>query len=230
MMGLAIADSREEEGRPSPAPEKILKLYKGDSFKNGWNQRRQYFWDKRQSDHGAVVFLGDSITQGWASLPESFPSLKVAGRGISGDTAEGLIFRLKEDVLSLDPAAVVILIGTNDLDFKKTPTEIARNIGKLLEAVETHRKGTPVIVCKVMPRGNTKRDSIVALNELLEKMVVGRATVFLCDTYTPFVNAEGGASSAFFSDRLHPNEDGYRKWAEVLVPVMERAKVWGGRR
>jgi lysophospholipase L1-like esterase len=63
------------------------------------------------------VFLGDSITQGWNDLASAFPDMKVANRGINGgDTTRGVLIRLQDDVLSLDPAAIVLLIGTNDLE------------------------------------------------------------------------------------------------------------------
>jgi len=87
-----------------------------DWFRALWRERRLKWWNDRERDQGAVVFLGDSITQGWASLAKDFPDLKVANRGISGDVTRGVLYRLKEDVLDLNPAAVVLLIGTNDLE------------------------------------------------------------------------------------------------------------------
>ena len=92
-----------------------------------------------QQDEGAVVFLGDSITQGWGDdLGGAFPGMKVANRGISGDTTRGVLIRLKDDVLALKPAAVVLLIGTNDLAEKAEPETIAGNLKLILAELKKH--------------------------------------------------------------------------------------------
>ena len=88
---------------------------------------------REQKDQGAVVFLGDSITQGWdVGLQFAFPGVKIANRGISGDTSRGVLIRLQEDVLALNPAAVVLLVGTNDLEEGATPDTIAGNLKLIL--------------------------------------------------------------------------------------------------
>jgi beta-glucosidase len=85
-----------------------------------------------QKDQNSVVFLGDSITQGWGdTMGGSFGEIKVANRGISGDTTRGVLIRMDEDVLALHPRAVVLLIGTNDLEEGADPETIAANL-KLL--------------------------------------------------------------------------------------------------
>src|SRR5688572_21668304 len=100
-----------------------------DWFKKLWRERRTAWAGRVEQDRGAIVFLGDSITQGWHdNFDNSFPELRTANRGISGDTTRGVLLRLQEDVLALNPAAVVLLIGTNDLDEPgNTPWTIAAN-------------------------------------------------------------------------------------------------------
>ena len=72
--------------------------------------------------------LGDSITQGWGpKMGNSFPGVKVANRGISGDTTRGMLIRLQGDVLALNPKGVVMLLGTNDLEENAAPKTIAEN-------------------------------------------------------------------------------------------------------
>src|SRR3954469_12707839 len=95
---LQIPDS--DEGLPGAGP-----IRRADWFKKLWAERRSA-WSKRvQQDEGALVFLGDSITQGWGdNIGGAFPGAKVANRGISGDTTRGVLIRLKDDVLALKPA------------------------------------------------------------------------------------------------------------------------------
>jgi len=85
-----------------------------DWFAPHWRELRMKWHQERDHDRHAVVFLGDSITEAWPDLAHAFPDIKVANRGISGDTTRGVLARLQGDVLTLEPAGIVLLIGTND--------------------------------------------------------------------------------------------------------------------
>jgi lysophospholipase L1-like esterase len=208
-----------DEGLPGAGPIRRMEW-----FQNLWRQRRAGWSKVADQDRGAVVFLGDSITQGWGGgLGAAFPGVKVANRGISGDTSRGVLIRLKEDVLALDPAAVVLLIGTNDLDEGATPEIIAGNVKLILAAIKAHNPVTPVILCEVMPSSaSLKRpaDQIKALNGLLLAAVKNDAQVIPLETWRLFADANGDAPAAEFPDLLHPNEVGYAKWAASLRPLL----------
>jgi len=195
-----------------------------DWFRELWNQRRGAWAKRTNEDRGAVVFLGDSITQGWGdNLGGTWPGLKVANRGISGDTTRGMLLRLPGDVLALKPAAVVILAGTNDLEEQATPEQIAGNLRLLIAALKKHRADLPVVLCQVFPSSASKQRpaaKIRQVNTLLAGLVKSEPQVTLLDTWTLFANAEGDAQPAEFPDVLHPNEVGYRKWGRALTPVL----------
>ena len=107
---------------------------------------------------GAVVFLGDSITQGWEKdLPAVFPGMKIANRGINGDTTRGVLIRLQDDVLAVNPAAVVLLIGTNDLEEGATPDVITGNLKLIVAALEQRYCKMPIVLCQVFPSSATKQ-------------------------------------------------------------------------
>jgi lysophospholipase L1-like esterase/poly(3-hydroxybutyrate) depolymerase len=198
-------------------------IRKWDWFRNLWHERRLAWWNSREKDHGAVVFLGDSITQGWGSLREDFPNLKVANRGISGDLTRGVLYRLKEDVLDLDPKAVVLLIGTNDLEDGGDPETIAQNMKLILARLKAHNPKMPVVVCKVMPSSEKMRrpaDKIRKVNALVDDLVKGDPQFIRCDTWTIFANEQADARKEEFPDLLHPNAAGYAKFAEALRPVL----------
>ena len=115
-------------------------------FSKLWLERRSSWAVQVSKAQGAVVFLGDSITQGWGDeAGKAFGSMKVANRGISGDTTRGMLVRLREDVLALNPSAVVLLAGTNDLEEKAEPRVIADNIELILDALKEHRADLPVV-------------------------------------------------------------------------------------
>ena len=87
-----------DAGVPGEGP-----LRRTDWFRGVWRNRRTSWLGRTEAQRGSVVFLGDSITQGWGDdFRGSFGQLKVANRGISGDTSRGLLLRLQEDVIALD--------------------------------------------------------------------------------------------------------------------------------
>ena len=170
------------------------------------------------------MFLGDSITQGWGDdLRGAFPGVKVANRGIGGDTTRGVLLRLKQDVLELDPAAVVILVGTNDLEDGAAPEVVAGNLKLIVAAVEQHDPQTPIVVCQVFPSSATKQRpaaQVKALNALYLAAVKSDPRVTYVETWPLFAGPDGDALAAEFPDLLHPNEKGYAKWAAALRPIL----------
>ena len=200
-------------------------------FRKLWETRRSE-WDKsKEADQGAVVFFGDSITQGWGTLAQDFPKLKVANRGISGDTTRGLLTRIQGDVLDVKPRAVSLLIGTNDLDQGGSPETVAENMKAIIAALHKANPKMPVILNKVMPRGPKKDrnfpELISKLNALCEAAFKGDPLVTFHDTYALFVNAEQSVNKDEFPDLLHPNGVGYAKWTTALQPIFEKLNLGG---
>jgi lysophospholipase L1-like esterase len=193
-------------------------------FQNLWRERRSQWSKQADQDRHSVVFLGDSITQGWGGgLGAAFPGVKVANRGISGDTTRGVLIRLSDDVLALDPAAVVLLIGTNDLEEGATPEVIAGNLRLILAALEQHDPRMPIVLCQVFPSAPTMKrpaEQIKATNALYRAVVKNDARVTLLETWPLFAGPDGEATLGEFPDLLHPNEAGYAKWAAALRPVL----------
>jgi lysophospholipase L1-like esterase len=208
-----------DDGLPGAGP---IRRY--DWFQRLWLEKRTGWAARVERDRHAVVFLGDSITQGWGDdLGGAFPGLKIANRGISGDTTRGLLIRLKEDVLALQPSAVVLLIGTNDLEEKASPETIAANLKLLLAELWRHNPHLPVILNQVFPSSATKSrpaDQIRKINALYAAAVKGDPRVTILDTWPLFADAQGDAKAAEFPDLLHPNAAGYAKWAAALRPLL----------
>lgn len=206
------------DGLPGEGP---IRRY--DWFSNLWKNKRSTWAKQVEKGQGAVVFLGDSITQGWGDqLGGSFGDMKVANRGISGDTTRGMLIRLEEDVLSLNPKAVVMLMGTNDLEEQAEPETVAANAKLIVEALKKHDSEMPIILCKVFPSSETKSrpaDKIQKINELYEQLAQGDSQVIVLETWLPFANEKGNAKPEEFPDLLHPNKEGYAIWAAALRPI-----------
>ena len=152
-----------DEGLPGAGP---IRRY--GWFQDLWKKKRSAWAEQVQADQGALVFLGDSITQGWGdNMGGSFPGVKVANRGISGDTTRGMLIRLEEDVLALNPKGVVLLMGTNDLEEKAEPETIAANLKLIVEALQQHDAKMPIVLSLVFPSSASKRrpaDKIKKIN------------------------------------------------------------------
>ncbi len=198
-------------------------LHRADWFQNVWRERRSAFARSAEEDRGAVFFLGDSITQGWGGgLGAAFPGVHVANRGISGDTTRGVLYRLEEDVLALDPEAIVLLIGTNDLGEGASPELIARNLERILSQIKEHDADLPVILCQIFPSAESMRRpsaKIRETNALYLETVRGDPQVIYLETFPLFADEAGDAQAELFPDLLHLNLRGYAKWAAALRPV-----------
>jgi lysophospholipase L1-like esterase len=213
---LGIPDT--DEGLPGSGP---IRRY--DWFRKLWSERRSTWAQRVEQDRHALVFLGDSITQGWGDdMGGSFPGVKVANRGISGDTTRGVLIRLDQDVLALQPSGVVLLIGTNDLEEGAEPETIAANLKLILAKLKAHNAKMPIVLCQVFPSAESKKrsaDKIKKVNQLYGAAVKGDAQVTLMETWLLFSNPQGDARPEEFPDLLHPNQAGYAKWAAALRPI-----------
>jgi len=193
-------------------------------FQNLWLQRRSAWAGQVAADQGALVFYGDSITQGWEQgLPAAFPGVKLANRGISGDTTRGLLVRLEQDVLALNPSGIVLLIGTNDISDVMRNDAIAANVVELVDRIKAHSTEVPIILCEVFPSSPTMErgpEYIKDLNTRYRAAFKGDPQVIILDTWTLFADETGNAKRDEMPDLLHPNEVGYAKWRAALWPIL----------
>ena len=206
------------DGQPGVGP-----LRQADWFRNLWNSKRQEWAKSTERDQGSLVFLGDSITQGWPKLDGYFPGVKIANRGISGDTTRGMLIRLKQDVLALNPKGVVLLMGTNDLEEMAEPESIANNVTVILQELKSHNSKMPIVLCLIFPSSESMSrptTKIQAVNKLLTQAVKGDSQITVLDTFKLYANEMGDAKAEEFPDLLHLNKAGYDKWAAALRPLL----------
>lgn len=217
-------DSKDNTAWPGKGPIR--------SF-NWMADNRAFFWTQREKAQHAVVFVGDSLVGNWKAplMASAFPGLKVANRGIGGDVTRGVLFRFKEDVLDLNPRAVVICIGTNDLSTHAEPAVVAQNISLLLDRARDHNPAMPVVVCTVPPRANPKAplqraDAVTDLNTRIRALAEGRKNVVVFDLFSALSTPEGAPKPEYFNaDLLHPAPAGYVQWGARLAPVLDSLRL-----
>jgi len=201
-----------------------------------WNQLGRYHDDDARlegeaPEKGRVVFLGDSITDGW-KLAQYFPGKPYVNRGISGQTTPQMLVRFYPDVLNLRPAAVIILAGTNDIARNTGPeTEemIEDNIRAMCELAQKH--SVKVVLCLLLPVSDyTPRHQtdhrppadILKLNEWLRDYAA-EIEAQVGDYYSVLVDSKGMLKEGFSDDGLHPNDPGYALMAPVAEAAIARA-------
>ena len=186
--------------------------------RNHYQQRADFFhhYPLNKDD---IVFLGDSITDG-GCWDELFPGLPVKNRGINGDTTIGVLNRI-EDILNYKPAAIFLLIGTNDLPWfeYRHDEDILKTYGQILERCKEISPETKVFVQSILPRAKSFAKRIRELNIHLEIL----AEEFQCtyiDLYTHFAGANGELNLLYTNDNLHLMSIGYACWVEILAPYL----------
>ncbi|HVJ69162.1 MAG TPA: GDSL-type esterase/lipase family protein [Caulifigura sp.] len=209
-----------DEGVPGAGP-----IRRSEGFHKTWDGRRAAFAKTAAMEGGSLVVFGDSITQGWGGrLAKHFPGAKIANRGISGDTTRGMLYRLQDDVLNLDPTGVVMLMGTNDLAEGATAEQIVGNIKLMILQMKAKNPSIAIVLCTMFPSSSTKdrpAEKIKEVNSALLAAVKGDSSVIVVDAWSMFADADGNAPAALFPDLLHLNDAGYEKWANALRPVLE---------
>lgn len=178
-----------------------------------------------------VVFLGNSITDGWAKyFPTMFPGKPYVGRGISGQTTPQMLVRFRQDVVALKPKVVVILAGTNDIAGNTGPSTlemIEDNLASMTELAKAN--GIKVVLSSVLPvydypwkRGIMPAPKIVALNAWLKQYAHSAGAVYL-DYHTAMKDARDGLSPELAKDGVHPTEAGYRIMAGLAQQAIDDA-------
>jgi lysophospholipase L1-like esterase len=169
-----------------------------------------------------IVFLGDSITEE-GPWEEIFPDLRVRNRGISGDTADGVLKRL-DQVTRGQPAKVFLLIGTNDLFRGDSEDEIVANIIEILARLKDETPDTEVYLQSVLPRAPAYRARIEALNSRLSEVALENGVEWV-DLYPHFVDsATDGIREELSNDELHLLGPGYALWRDQIELAVRRGE------
>lgn len=174
-----------------------------------------------------VVFMGNSITQGWKDArPEFFNKNPYICRGISGQTTPQMLVRFRQDVISLHPKVVVILAGTNDIAGNTGPSTldmIEDNLASMAELANAN--GIRVVLSSVLPvydypwkQGLQPAEKIVTLNAWIKKYCEEKGFIYL-DYFTPMADERHGMKAELTYDGVHANVEGYK----VMEPLAQEA-------
>ena len=199
---------------------------------NWMTDQRAYFWTLRTGGRKAVVFVGDSLVGGWKNLRQAFPGINVANRGIGGDVSRGVLFRFQEDVLDLEPRAIVFCVGSNDLSAHAKTDDTISNIATAVQWAQEANLKTPFILCTIPPRNVPNapivEGSLEALNDRLKAFARGKSNVVLLDLHAAMANPDGSINPTYIGkDGIHLTAAGFEKWGALLRPILESHGIAG---
>lgn len=190
-------------------------IYK--TFLEPAHQMKASQFEELDSPPGAVVFMGDSITAGGA-WHEWFPEHSVVNRGIDGDTASGVRARIGV-ALRNAPAAVSLLIGTNDITRGRKNAEILADLGGIVASIRTQAPEAGILLHGILPRQAKYRGRIDDLNTHYRQIAEDTLGVVYVDLWPTFANGDS-LRDDFTLDGLHLNGAGYRAWADAIRPIL----------
>jgi len=205
----------------------LISFGQASKFATYYDQRKSLF-EILPDTKNEIIFLGNSITDGseWFELLQN-PRAK--NRGISGDTSEGVLFRLYQ-VTRVQPAKVFLLIGINDLSKNVSPDTVYANICKIVSTIRTKSPKTKVYVQSILPVNNTfktfsahtSRTPLVKdINQRLKNICPKLGATFV-DLFSELKNPNDDLLNPLYTnDGLHLLGEGYKAWLQVILPYLK---------
>jgi lysophospholipase L1-like esterase len=248
--GSLVAAAMIATGYPQPAPNApaapastqptanraVLPVSRPDGW---WVKRNDSFNARAKLGDIRVVFLGDSITQGWEGAgkdvwAEHFEKMKAVNFGIGADNTQHLLYRIQNGNLDgLDkpiregaaiPKLVVMMIGTNNSnkdDF--TPQQIADGVKACIDATRQKLPQAKILLLAIFPRGekpDAQREKLAATNSILKTFATPDAITFM-DIGDKFIGEGGTISKEIMPDFIHLSPKGYEIWADAIEPTVK---------
>jgi lysophospholipase L1-like esterase len=203
-----------------------------DALQNDWPNLAKYRDANAKlappaPNENRVVFMGNSITEGWTDFfPSMFPGKPYINRGIGGQTTPQMVVRFHQDVIALKPRVVVILAGINDIAGNTGPSTlemIEDNLRAMTEMAKAN--GIRVVLSSVLPAydfpwrpGMGPAQKVVALNAWMKNYAAKAGAIYL-DYHSAMADARQGMREGLSSDGVHPTVAGYR----LMAPLVEKA-------
>lgn len=225
------------------APSKNLAVSPVPRMEAGNQARHAKFNEISKLGEAQLVFLGDSITQGWegagkAAWEKHWAALRAANFGIGGDRTEHVLWRLENGNFDgLKPKAIVLMIGTNntghvgrpqkELDgaiYHCTAEQTAEGVKQILAKLKIKAPEAKILLLAIFPRGADANDAFRKQNDATNAIIktfADEQTVFFMDVAPKLMQPDGSLSKEIMPDLLHLSPQGYEIWAEAIEPKVK---------
>jgi lysophospholipase L1-like esterase len=200
-----------------------------------WVARHEGFVAIAKKGNVDLLFMGDSITDGWRGRGlnvwnKYYAPQHAANFGISGDRTEHVLWRMDNGELDgIKPKVVVLMIGTNntgkekDGHLRNTIPQVIEGVTAVVKDIQAKLPETKILLLAIFPRGTIddfQRGEVAVINQALAKLDNGNNVKFL-DIGSKFLEADGTLPRSIMPDLLHPNEQGYQIWADAMNPTLD---------
>ncbi len=190
---------------------------------------------KEASGEYDLEFIGDSITQGWESngkkiWAEFYGQRKCLNFGVSGDRTEHVLWRFENGQLDGVKAKVaIVMIGTNNSNKNKdgtdtyTDADILEGVTAFVQQIRARQPESNVLLLGIFPRAKVfspQRGRLLEINQALAKLDDGQH-IFYFDFGSQLIEKDGSIAKTIMPDALHPNEAGYKIWANAMEPKLK---------
>jgi lysophospholipase L1-like esterase len=195
-----------------------------------WTQMHEGFLKRAKQGKIDLLFLGDSITQGWgnnAVWQKHYGGLNAANFGIGGDTTENVLWRIRNgEIEGIAPKVTVLMIGTNNFGLEgHAPNDVAKGVATIVETLRKKLPSTKILLLAIFPRdekpGADIRARIRKVNDQIATLD-DKKTVRYLDLGPKLTNADGSISKEIMPDFLHLSEKGYQIWADGMDPLLKQ--------
>jgi beta-glucosidase len=236
--GVLVPPQEPRQAAPAAAPALHSALAPADRLGEAWWKERFDAANARIAQGDVdLIFLGDSITQGWEDVgkdiwAEFYGKRKALNLGFSGDRTQHVLWRLERhglEALAKPPAGlasprlVVLMIGTNNSNgADNTAQEIADGISAVVRSLRSRLPETKVLILAIFPRGakpDEQRGKNAQASALAAKIADGKMVRYL-DIGPKFLAEDGTLTTDIMPDLLHLSPTGYGIWAESIEPVV----------
>ncbi len=202
----------------------------------GWQDRAKLLDERlRQVNDTEILFIGDSITQGWEGggareiWEKYYAPRKAVNLGIGGDRTQHVLWRLEKAPLDgVKPKVAVVMIGTNNSNGEdNTPGQIAEGVAAIVKKLRERLPNTKVLLLGIFPRSENfspQRGKLTQINQVLAKLDDGKNVSYL-DIGHRFLNSDGTLPAEIMPDYLHLSPKGYQIWADAIEPKLAELLV-----
>ncbi|MCW3848228.1 GDSL-type esterase/lipase family protein [Sphingomonas sp. LB-2] len=205
-------------------------------LREDWPGLRRYAEDNRKLlASGAktnIVFLGDSITEGWRDKRPGFFTPGRVGRGISGQTTPQMVLRMMQDVIQLRPRYLHFMAGTNDIAGNTGPMTVPQTLDNIRLVADIARaNGIKLLLACTPPADHFPwRPGLQVVKPIREinawSAAHAKALAATWVDYTPVLaDASGAMKPGMAFDGVHPTEQGYVAMESVIGPLLKARAI-----
>ena len=173
----------------------------------------------------AILMIGSSSIVKWTNAPAQFPDHRLIMRGFGGSYLSDSVAFVDRIVIPYKPKLILLYAGDNDIAGGKSGVQVFADFKEFVGKVHRALPETRIAFIAVKPSPSRVKymEQMKTANRLIQEFIAANPKLIFVDVFTPMLGADGQPRAELFvGDRLHLNEAGYKLWAGIVNPVLEK--------